>query len=87
MLLPGVIAHHRHRRSACRVVLRGEQATRQRADTEHFKVVPGDELAFVGFSRPGGATTPDTQVRQEGRKGGEMTELRRMVAKILVELV
>ena len=87
MLLPGVIAHHRHGRSACRVVLRGEHATRQGAETEHVKVVPGDELALVGFSRPGGAATPDTQVRQEGRKSGEMTELRRVVAKMLVELV
>ena len=67
-------------------------------DPESFKVrrgkvggytdyLAGDDLACVGFSRPGGAATPDAQVREEGRKGGEMTELRCMVAKILVELV
>src|ERR1039458_8458196 len=85
MLLPGSIAHHRHRCGAGPVVRGRNRAPGKCADTERREVVAGNELSFKwlrGLVRPAAA---HAQFGQATLKCGQLAELRRVIAELLVE--
>src|ERR1017187_899786 len=87
MLLPGSIAHHRHRCGAGPVVRGRNRAPGKCADTERREVIARNELAFKWFRGSVRAAAARAQFGQATLKCGQLAELRRVIAELLIERV
>src|ERR1017187_10232346 len=87
MLLPGSIAHHRHRCGAGPVVRGRNRAPGKCADTERREVAAGNGLSFKwipGLVRP---AATHARVRPATLESGQLAELRCVIAELLVERI
>jgi hypothetical protein len=87
MLLPGAIAHHRHRRGAGPIVRGRNRASRERADAERREVIARNELSCIGLRGSMRPATACAQLRRASLERGHLAELRRVIAELLIERI